>query len=217
MRPRKCRTGARRTADLERERRQVVALVDDDEPVGAEERFQVVDRLEALDHRQVDDAGALASAAAALADLLRGRGRAAPGVGSRHCSSSGLLWARISVGSFRSAISAQAITVLPLPGGATSTPLVVCEHRRDRRLLLRRQLAVELERQRLGCRSPILDHEPAPGALRPRPRAGRAGRAEGAGASGLPRSSGSAAASGGSRAAAAAARRRAGCAARRDA
>ena len=55
---------------LEGERRQVVALVDHDQPVAAEERVEVVDRFEALDHREVDDAGQLAPAAAFLADLL---------------------------------------------------------------------------------------------------------------------------------------------------
>jgi len=39
---------------------------------GLLERFEVVDRLEALDHRQIDDDGELAPAAAALPDLLRG-------------------------------------------------------------------------------------------------------------------------------------------------
>ncbi len=42
--------------------------------------------------------------------------------------------------------------------------VVASEHRRDCLLLLRRQLAVELERQPFGCRPPILDHEPATGA-----------------------------------------------------
>src|SRR5947209_2585105 len=56
---------------LERERGQVVALVDHDQAVLAEERFELVDRLQALDHRQIDDASQLAPAAAFLADLLR--------------------------------------------------------------------------------------------------------------------------------------------------
>ena len=45
---------------LERERGQVVALVDHDQAVVGEERFEIVDRLEALDHRKVDDPSASA-------------------------------------------------------------------------------------------------------------------------------------------------------------
>ena len=50
----------------------MVALVDHDQAVVGEEGVEIVDRFEALDHRQVDDPGQLASAAAFLADLLRG-------------------------------------------------------------------------------------------------------------------------------------------------
>lgn len=56
---------------FEGERGQVVALVDHDQTVAAEERVEIVDRFEALDHREVDDPGQLAPAAASLADLLR--------------------------------------------------------------------------------------------------------------------------------------------------
>ena len=49
----------------------MVAFVDHDQPVAAEERVEVVDCFEALDHREVDDPGQLVPASAFLADLLR--------------------------------------------------------------------------------------------------------------------------------------------------
>ncbi len=122
VRPRKWRAGACRTYDSNENGRQVVALVDHDQAVAAEERFEVVDRLEALDHRQVDDPGEFAPSAADLADLLRGESE------QRLELCSPLLEQRLAVGedrasaACRAAISAQAITVLPVPGGATRTP-----------------------------------------------------------------------------------------------
>ena len=49
----------------------MVALVDDDEPVAVEDDRSIVAAGEALDHRDVDDAGGLVFAAADLADLFR--------------------------------------------------------------------------------------------------------------------------------------------------
>jgi len=50
------------------------------------------------------------------------------------------------------------------PGRSDEHTAVVCEQRPDRRLLLLPQFSVELERQPLRCRSPILDREAAAGA-----------------------------------------------------
>ena len=58
-------------ARRERDGGKVVALVDDDEPVAFEDDRSIVAAGEALDHRDVDDAGRLVLAAADLADLLR--------------------------------------------------------------------------------------------------------------------------------------------------
>ena len=49
-----------------------MALVDHDQAIAAEERFEVVDGLEALNHREVDGSGEFAPSAADLADLFRG-------------------------------------------------------------------------------------------------------------------------------------------------
>ena len=76
-----------------------------------------------------------------------------------------MLWARISVGSFRSAISAHAITVLPLPGGATSTPLSYASMAATAACLQRRQLAVEFERHRLVVGPAIVDARVLPARL----------------------------------------------------
>jgi hypothetical protein len=55
-------------ARRERHRWEVVALVDDDQAVGTEERWVVASR-QALDHRHVDDPDRLVAASADLADL----------------------------------------------------------------------------------------------------------------------------------------------------
>src|SRR6266508_1561117 len=106
---------------LERDGRQVVALVDQDQAVAAEERLEVADGFEALNHRKVDDPAQSAPSAADLADLLRGEAEQRLEL----CTpllEEGLVWAKTSVGSRRAAITAQAITVFPVPGGATRTP-----------------------------------------------------------------------------------------------
>jgi hypothetical protein len=59
-------------ACLEGDGGEVVAFVDHDLAVDAEERLEVVDRLEALNHREVDRPFPLPSAATELAYLLRG-------------------------------------------------------------------------------------------------------------------------------------------------
>jgi hypothetical protein len=147
---------------LEGEGRQVVALVDDDETVGGEERFQVFDRLEALDHRQVDDAGQLASAAASLPDLLRveteeGFELRAP-----------LVEQRLAVGEdqrrqlpFRDQRARH--HRLAAAGRCDEHTALVGEHGFERRLLERRQFCVELEWQPVRLSSPVLDQEPAAG------------------------------------------------------
>ncbi len=156
----------RRSPDcvLEGERRQVVAFVDDDESVGAEERSQVVDRLEALDHCQVDDAGQLASAAASLPDLLGRKPEQNLELGAP------LVEQWFAVGEdqgrqlpFRDQRACH--HGLAAAGRGDEDAALVLEHRRECCLLNRRQFARELERQLLWDRTPILDREAAPGAF----------------------------------------------------
>ena len=106
--------------DRERERScgHVVALVDDDKAVVLGPRGHVVVSSEGLEGCDVEHAGGLGPAAAALSDLAPSSSRRR----ARHWSASALRSTGTSVDTPKDAMTADAMTVLPAPGGATSTP-----------------------------------------------------------------------------------------------
>jgi hypothetical protein len=96
----------------------VVAFIDDDVPVCAGEIGDVVASGQGGQHRNIDDAAEFASAAA---DLAGSDAQEVFDAGTP-CSARALRSTRTSVEVPRSAITAQAMTVFPDPGGATSMP-----------------------------------------------------------------------------------------------
>jgi hypothetical protein len=96
----------------------VVALVDDDQPVAAGELLDVGLASQGLQHNDIDHAAGFAATAAELAgfNAQHFADAGAPLVGQILRSTS------TSVEVAWAAMTAQAITVLPAPGGATSTP-----------------------------------------------------------------------------------------------
>ena len=147
---------------LERDGRQVVALVDHDQAVVAEERVEVVDGLEALDHREVDDPGEFASSAADLADLFRGESE------QRLELCSPLLEERLAVGEDERRQPPRGDRGAGDHGLARSRrgdedTIVVREHGGQGCLLKRRKRPGESQRQRVVRRAAVVDHEPASG------------------------------------------------------
>ncbi len=145
---------------LEGQRGQMVALVDHDQAVVGEERFEIVYRLEALDHCQVDDAGQPSPAAAALTDLLgreaeEGRELRAPLVEQR------LAVSEDERRQFALRDERARDHRLAGSGRRDKDAVVVCRQRGDRVRLQRRQLAAEYERQLRSAWSSVVESEPA--------------------------------------------------------
>ena len=145
---------------LERERRQVVAFVDHDQAVTAEEPVEILDRFQALDHRQIDEARPLAAATAELADLLPGQTEELSELDSL------LLEQRLPVREHERRHGAVGDHGAPHHRLAASRrsheyAFVVGEHLGHGGRLLRGQDALELEVCAGVCRSPVVGNQPA--------------------------------------------------------
>ena len=110
--------GDRTDRGLERGCRDVMALVDDDLTVHAQLVGEVGPAGESLQGGDVDDAGEFGAATAELPWFDTEQ----VVIWRRHWSASVLRSTSTSVGIARWAMTAQAITVLPEPGGATRSP-----------------------------------------------------------------------------------------------